>query len=382
MKLGCLVVGLLALVLGVRAEASTCVAPSNAASIALQGHPFAAVASADGCWVFVTLDMGRNRGAVAVLHNQDGAFNLDRSFDLSGNAYGASLTHDGKVLVVADADDTAVLDVAALEQGDASPLLGLFHNGSNAGAIYTAISLDDRLLFVSDEDARRISIFDLAQARADTFQNKTAIGHIPTAFAPVGLALSPDGRWLYATSEIGPASRGLPNTCQSEDGKGRMHPQGLLLRVDVDKVVSDPRAALVSALPAGCNPVRVAVSPSGKQIWVTARGGNALLRFQADDWLAKSTQSTFDSYAIGANPIGVVVRPDDKQVWVALSNRFGKRSDGQIAGLDYAAGASSMKLMTAAASGFPREVSFLPDGHTLVATLFDAKLVEFIPTPD
>jgi DNA-binding beta-propeller fold protein YncE len=382
MKLGCLVIGLLAMAFGARAEASACTAPANGASIALQGHPFAAIASADSCWVFVTLDMGKNRGAVAVLHNQDGAFNLDRTLALSGNLYGESLTHDGKVLAVADDENTVVLDVAGLERGDASAMLGMFHNGSSAGAIYTAISLDDKLLFVSDEDAKRISIFDLAQARADKFQNKASIGHIPTSLAPVGLALSPDGRWLYATSQIGPASPGLPNTCQSEDGRGRMHPQGLLLRVDVDKVISDPRSALVSALPAGCNPVRVAVSPSGKQIWVTARGDNTLLRFQADDWLAKSTQSTFDTYPIGVNPVGVAVRPDDKQVWVALSNRFGNKSEGQIAGLAYGAGTSSMKLMTAAASGFPREVSFLPDGRTLVATLFDAKLVEFIPTPD
>jgi DNA-binding beta-propeller fold protein YncE len=163
-----------------------------------------------------------------------------------------------------------------------------------------------------------------------------------------------------------------------------MHAPGLLLRIDVAKAMTDPAHAGVAALPAGCNPVRVAVSPSGKQIWVTARGDNALLRFQADDWVVGTTQASYTNFPIGSNPVGVVVRPDGKQVWAALSNRFGKDKDnaGRLAGLAIGASDSSMKLMSAPAAGFPREVTFLPDGRTLIATLFDAKQVEFIPTPD
>jgi DNA-binding beta-propeller fold protein YncE len=382
MKVSFLVIGFMALIVGARAEAATCTAPTRGMTLAVEGRPFAAVASADSCWLFVSLDMGKDRGAVAVLHNQDGVFRVDHTVTLNDNVFGESLTHDGKVLVVAANENTAVLDVAGLERADGSPLLAILHNGPSAGAIYTAVSLDDKLLFVSDEGAKRISVFDLAQARSDNFQSKTSIGHIPTATSPVGLALSPDGRWLYATSQVGPASASFPATCQPENRNERMHPQGLLLRVEVSKVITDPKGSLVSALPAGCNPVRVAVSPSGKQVWVTARGDNTLLQFDTDEWLAGTQQSTFKSYPIGTSPVGVAVRPDDKQVWVALSNRFGKKSEGQVAGLAYGEDTSSMKLLTAAASGFPREVTFLPDGRTLVATLFDAKQVAFIPTPD
>ena len=159
-----------------------------------------------------------------------------------------------------------------------------------------------------------------------------------------------------------------------------MHPPGLLFRVDVAKAASEPRRAVLGAVAAGCNPVRVAVAPSGGQIWVSARGSDALLEFQADDLLAKSAQSGYASFAIGTSPVGVALRPDGKQVWVALSSRFGDAKAGRLAGLALTDGKPS-KLMQASASGFPREVAFLPDGHTLVATLYEDDKVELVPTP-
>ena len=69
------------------------------------------------------------------------------------------------------------------------------------------------------------------------------------------------------------------------------------------------------------------------------------------------------------------------EIWVALSHRFGKKGVGQLAGVALEANASSVKLMSAPAPGFPREIAFLHDGHTLVATLFAAKRVEFVRTP-
>ena len=67
---------------------------------------------------------------------------------------------------------------------------------------------------------------------------------------------------------------------------------------------------------------------------------------------------------------------------MTLSSRFGNDDAGQVAGLQTSANDSSVRLTSIPAAGFPREVLFLPDGHTLVATRFDAKLVEFIPVPD
>jgi hypothetical protein len=66
---------------------------------------------------------------------------------------------------------------------------------------------------------------------------------------------------------------------------------------------------------------------------------------------------------------------------MTLSHRFGKKGLGQLAGVALRASASSVKLISAPASGFPREIAFLHDGRTLVATLFAARRVEFIPAP-
>ncbi|WP_266159260.1 hypothetical protein [Dyella silvatica] len=381
MKTLFLIVAALASMLGAQVQAA-CAAPTKDSHIAVPGHPFSAIASADNCWLFVSIDDGEDQGAIAVLRNKDGVFALDHTFALKNNVYGEALSHDGKLLLVAANDDTAILDVAGLEQAGANPLLGLLHNGPHAGAVYTAVSLDDKLLFVSNERAQSISVFDLTKVRSDDSRGDALLGRVPTALAPIGLAFSPDGRWLYATSQAMSATANTSATCKAEQQGGHMHPPGVLLRIDVAKAASDPAHAVAAALPAGCNPVRVAISPSGKQLWVTARGDNTLLRFQADDGLAEAKHASVGSFPIGTSPVGVVVRPDGKQVWVALSNRFGKDSAGQLAGLVSGDNDASMKHLSAPAAGFPREVSFLPDGRTLVATLFDAKQVELILTPE
>lgn len=373
-------VGTLLLVLSLNARASGCTAPTQAATLAVPGHPFTAVASQDGCWLFVSLAIDRGHGAVAVLRNQDGMFRLDHVTPLPAPAYGESISPDGTLLAVAGRNGASVFDVAELEHAGDHPLLGWLRDSRGAQAVYTLISNDGRLLFVSQERAHAISVFDLAKARGNGFHHEALIGRIPMALAPVGLAQSPDGRWLYATSEVAPPGAGLAATCKPETDGERMHPPGLLFRIDVAKVAREPRRAVLGAVAAGCNPVRVAVAPSGGQIWVTARGSNALLEFHADDLQAKAGQSGYASFAIGASPVGVVVRRDGRQVWVALSSRFGSATAGQLAGLSLVDGQPG-KLMQAPAAGFPREVSFLPDGRTLVATLYEDDQVELIPTP-
>ncbi|GLQ89268.1 YncE family protein [Dyella flagellata] len=322
------------------------------------------------------MSVGKGGGAVAVLRNNDGKFELDHVAALKTEAYGEALSGDGRMLAIAGGEDTSVLDVQRLEHNDGSPILGILHSGSHAGAVYTAISQDSKLAFVSDEDSARISVFDLSKLQN---HDDALIGHIPTSGFPVGLAFSPDGRWLYATSQRGPAS--MKPTCKPELPRGEMHPPGLVFKIDVAKAATDPKQALVAGLPAGCNPVRVAVSPDGKDLWVTARGDNALLRFQVATWAEGTGQADVTSLPIGPSPVGVAVRQDGKQVWTALSNRFDKGAKGQLAGLSDLENTAQLRRMSTPAQGFPRELSFLPDGRTLVATLFDAKQVEFVSTP-
>jgi DNA-binding beta-propeller fold protein YncE len=371
------VFGLLVFLVGGKAVALTCPSPSQIVNVTVPGHPFAAVASPDNCWLFVSIKAGKDGGALAILRNKSGSFELDHVVALKSEAYGEALSSDGHTLAVAGGNDTAVLDVQRLERNDGSPFIGTLRSGSDAGAVYVAINRDDKLAFVSDEDAMRISVFDLSKLQSN---GQAPIGRIPMASSPVGLVLSPDGRWLYATSQKGPAT--MQSTCKPELQDGEMHPPGLLFKIDVSKAGTDPKHAVTAALPAGCNPVRVTASPDGKELWVTARGDNALLRFGIAAWAEGTGQASVGTFPIGASPVGVAVRQDGKQVWVALSNRFSKDAKGELAGLSNLENSTELKRMSTPADGFPREVSFLPDGRTLVATLFDAKQVEFVPTPD
>lgn len=376
MKTICIAIALLALLVVTKAGASICASPSQISHAVVPGHPFAALATADNCWLFVSLSSDKGNGSLAMLRNENGSFALDHTVALNSRAYGEALSRDGRVLAIAGGDDTSLLDVSKLEHNASDALIGVLHSGSGAGAVYVAISADDRLAFVSDEDSMRISVFDLSKALNG---KDAAVGHIPTSPLPVGLALSPDGRWLYATSQRGPAS--MKSVCKPELPNGEMHPQGLLFKVDVAKAAVDPAHAVVTGLPAGCNPVRVAMAPDGKQVWVSARGEDALLRFQIGTGAEAAGQSMVGRFPIGPSPVGVAVRQDGKQVWVALSNRFGKGTAGQLVGLSDLENDSHMQRLSTPPTGFAREVSFLPDGRTLTVTLFDTEQVEFVPTP-
>ena len=70
-----------------------------------------------------------------------------------------------------------------------------------AGAIEVGAG-NERYAFVSLEYSAQTAAFDLAAALRDGFRGAARVGTIPVDPGPVGIAVSPDGRLLYATSEI------------------------------------------------------------------------------------------------------------------------------------------------------------------------------------
>lgn len=361
-----------------------CELPASSATIEVPGHPFAAVSSPDDCWLFVSLSVGNEKGALGVLKNTGDGFAVDYVVPLAGPAFGESISPGGDILAVTEGATVEVFEVGKLVRHESHPVTVRLQEGRDAGAIYASMSPDGKLLFVSDEYAKRVSIFDLAKVREGPGDGSSLVGRIPAGIAPVGLATSPDGKWLYVTSEVGPPVPG-GKSCKPEGKDGRSHPEGLLLRVNVEMAVSDPAHAITGVLPVGCNPVRVAVSPSGKDLWVSARGDDSLLRLQPADWVADGAHLKLKVYPVGPNPIGIAVRGDDSQVWVAVSDRFGKRGRGVLAGLAYQPGDVSdheVKFMKTDNLEYPREVAFFHDNRTLAVTLFDANRVAIVRTPD
>lgn len=369
--------------LSMSAHAANCPAPASGTVVNVPGHPFAALPSPDDCWMYVSLDTSGEAGSLAVLKNNGKGFDIDQVIPLAAHGYGEALTHDGSLLVVTEGATVEILDTEQLQRHAPHPLRTTAQEGRGAGAVYATVRADDKQLFVSDEYAKRVSVFDLDKLRAGQDGSAALIGRIPTGQAPVGLAVSPDGRWLYATSQVGPRQP-HGKLCAPEEPQGQPHPEGLLLRIDLARADSEPAQAITGVLPVGCNPVRVALSPSGQDIWVSVRGDGALWRLQASEWSGDNTHLHIQRYAVGPSPIGVAVRGDDAQVWTAVSDRFGKPNQGLLAGVAYRPGQpdAEVRVMKTGHVAYPRELVFLHDQRTLAATLFEASAVAFVLSPD
>ena len=126
----------------------------------------------------------------------------------------------------------------------------------------------------------------------------------------VGLALSPDGQWLYATSELARGARLARNA------------QGSLAVISVRRAATDPARSVVSTVAAGCQPVRVITSADGAVAWVTARGSDALLGFSTALLRSHPARSLVARAGVGEAPVGLALVDNGRQIVVADSNRF------------------------------------------------------------
>lgn len=101
----------------------------------MPGLPTAAVETADGHWAFASLTAPTG-GALEVLSVTEGRMTPVRTVVLPGlsGAFGMALTHDGRLLVVAGHNETAVVSVAALETGKGAALVGTLVDNARASS--------------------------------------------------------------------------------------------------------------------------------------------------------------------------------------------------------------------------------------------------------
>jgi Uncharacterized conserved protein len=371
-------------------QTSTCNVPAKDPIVHLDvpGRPFEPVISADGCWIFVTLAQGNasNGGGVAVVHRTNGEISVARTVSIMGNPTGAVLTHDGNLLIVADGGYLAFLDAARLQSGDGNPVLGYIGDGSPVGYIYVNVTPDDRYLLASAERAQAVLVIDLEQARADGFKGRGGIAKLDVGNAPVSVTLSPDGRFLYTTSEAALREWNWPAICRPENPNARAnapnHSAGVIMVFDLARALTDPSHAAISRVPAGCNPVRLVLSPSGDVAYVSARGDNALLAFDAQRLSGDTTHALLGRTEVGIAPVGIAVIDKGARVVVTSSNRFGgDANDHQPLTVVDAAllrADRSATIGTIQGGAFPRELRLTADGSTLFATNFASRTLEMI----
>lgn len=356
--------------------------------VSLPGHPFSTIATPDGCWLFVSVTSSNPRSAngVAVLSRADGHITLKKVVPVEAGPTGMVMTHDGQLLIVADDDNVVFLDVSRMITGRGDPMLGYFSDGDFSGSVYANVTADDQTLFVSDENTETITVINLEKARAEGFKDTAKIGKIATGAAPIALTFSPDGRWLYTTSQSAPKSYNWPIACKPEGQDPSTakpeYPEGAIIVVDVARAKIDPANSVVAKVPAGCSPVRLARTPTGDRVFVTARNSNALLAFDTTRLRTDSEHARIGTVPVGTSPVGVAVANEGKLVFVTNSNRFSsKRTARQtltvIDALNVGAGPAAI-LGSVPAGAFPREFGQSPDGQTLFVANYNSNELEVI----
>jgi len=369
---------------------SRCNAPASEAIsyVPLPGHPFSTIGSQDGCWLFVSLTSSNPRSAngVAMLSRADGHITLRKVFPVEAGPTGMVLTHDGKLLIVADDEYVVFMDVMRMTSGQGDPILGYFSDGNFSGSVYANVTADDKFLFVSDENTETITVINLEKARAEGFKASAKVGKIPVGTAPIALTFSPDEKWLYTTSQMAPKSLNWPVACKPEGADPatakEQYAQGAIIVVDVDRARTDPAKSVVSSVPAGCSPVRMAISPSGDRVFVTARNSNSLLAFDTNLMRNNSEHALVGKVPVGSSPVGVAVVNEGKLVLVTNSNRFSSDQTARqnLSVIDAArVGEGQAAVVGRVPAGiFPREFGQSADGRTLFVANYNSSELEVI----
>ena len=360
-----------------QAQPGGCNAPAATPSvtISLPASPFMVVPSKDGCWLFVSLMGSGGNSGIAVLKRSGGNVEFVRMVPVHPEPTGIALTHDGKLLIAAATNKAVFVDVPKMIAGARDAVVGAIPGGR--GSIYANTTADDRLLFVSEENGSAITVIDLERARRDGYKPEDVIGKIPAGLAPIALTFSPDGKWLYTTSELAMPDWNWPKACKPE---GRpvpdsviTRPEGAVIVVDVERAKTDPAHAAVARVPAGCSPVRMSISPQGDRIYVTARNSNAVLEFDTAKLVTDGAHALVGIAPAGDAPVPVMVVDHGKRIVAGNSNRFGSLgAPSNLVVLD----AARMHEGLAAVQGlipsgsFPREMALSSDGRTLFLTNF------------
>jgi DNA-binding beta-propeller fold protein YncE len=276
---------------------------------------------------------------------------------------GLALTPDNHYLIAAAQTGAVIFNTAYLSQGHSglpSWVTGTFQSHGQ-GAIEAAVSPGGDYVFVTLEDSDELAVFDLKRALARGFRPSDLVGMVPLGVAPVGIAVSPDGHYLYVTSEAASSSQN----------------EGTLTTINLARAETTPSRAVASTVSAGCSPVRVVATPTS--VYVTARGSDAVLEFSAEGLIDDPAAAFRGDVRVGEAPVGLALVDRDRAIVVADSDRFAAPGAGANLAVVAVGGGGSMSLDGYMASGsFPRDMAVAPDGKTLVVSNFGSSQVESV----
>jgi DNA-binding beta-propeller fold protein YncE len=348
------------------------VAPAAATRLpaaSLSGHPVAS-APVSGDLVFVSLRpwVSGDRSGIEVLRGQGGALHSTAVIPLASPPSGLALSPDGRVLLAAEDDGVAVLDVARAAAGDPSSVLGTISTGPGAGTSGLAIA-GGRYVFTVDETAGRVTVLDLPRLESGDYGPSSLVGTIDVDMGPAGVAVSPNGRYVYVVSQV---QRPVVSVGPSDFLYGLLTYVGLPRRggtlsvIDVKRMELDPTNSVVAHVAAGCGPVQVAASPDGSLVWVVAKRSNELLAFRSAQ-LATGAARPVAQAPVGAAPDGLRLVRNGAVALVASSDHSQEPSTPQtVHVVDTAAALAGRPALRSAVAvgGMPQEIDLSPDQRT------------------
>jgi len=309
------------------------------------GNPYDVAVSRDGKYVFAT-----NPDTLSVLAmqpDQTAATQYHYYVASSGeSAKGLALTSDGKYAAVAVGNQVNTQGTALAEQ-DASTAntANLIVPGVRpvTDASEVALSPDDRFAFVTLSNSGKLAVFNMAKAltKGQT-QPGVFVGTVTLGIQPTGLAVSPDGLWLYVVSAAKSRTTAFGPS------------EGLVSVLSVQKLETNPSSALVGQATAGCGPAGVTVSPDGKMVWVTAQASNDLLGFSAAKLRTDPEHALAAQVRVGQTPTGVILVDGGRKIVVADTNLNGLPGSDNLAVVDVAA----------AIARKPALIGYIPSGRS------------------
>ena len=348
------------------------------AQVNLTGNPFGLAYALQKDSAFVTLPI-----TLGVLNTSTFPPSLTRQIPLPEayvsplGALGITLTHDGRYVLIAAGAGVIVVDAARAMAGSPDAVVGALNGTTSdqtpgASAIEVTLSRNDEYAFVSQEDgptvgvtAGNIDVFKLHKPASNDSISGTAIGYLSLGVAVVGTSLSPDGKTLYAVSElISPSST-----------------QGSLSVIDVKTLKTNPGEALLSNVTSGCQPVRTLLSSDGRTLWVTARASNRLLAFDTTKLVSSPDEALVASVQVGTSPVGLIFARNESRILTADSNRFNfaNATSGLSVVNVHAALAGDQAVLGRVPTGlFPREFAASPNDSVILVADYESKQVQAI----
>jgi DNA-binding beta-propeller fold protein YncE len=363
-----------------------CAGVRSRADIALPMGAFAMLEIHGSCKLLATLggDEDNATGGIALINLGGRTPRVERVVSTPTAAIGIAITRDRRLAVIAGTDRIYVVDLRALAAGEAVTPIAIRY-AKEPGTVSVALTPDERLLFASDEGAGKITVLDFAGMRRSGFAAAKVVSSIGVDYAPTVLAVSPNGQRIYVPVEGISRRFDPPILCRSEGGSDAtpVNQVGGILTIDVSRATSDPQNAVIGRTPAGCSPVRLAMSPDGLNIWVTNRLGDTVRAFDSEKLVSDPAHSQRAVVAVGHQPIGLALLSGGALVAVANASRWDPdqtspktisvfQGTEALAGKPVAARAFKVGI-------FPRDLAASGDGQTLYVSNFGSRTITIIP---